>query len=105
MPELNRWLQIVEMSDAVSALVTGQIDSHLRGNYQFKFKLTSSMVIDFIGCYIIEVVCKYLFADLEPKPLIKRGSERRAARRLEEAKLQIQKEVEDAKRALESKNQ
>ncbi|KAG6837013.1 hypothetical protein H0H93_016220 [Arthromyces matolae] len=63
MPELNRWLQIVEMKDS------------------FKFRLTAIMVIDFAGCWIIEKVCKYLFADLEPKPMITRGRERREARR------------------------
>ncbi|KAF9261090.1 endoplasmic reticulum Ca-transporting P-type ATPase [Marasmius fiardii PR-910] len=63
MPELNRWLQIVEMKDS------------------FKFKLTLSMIIDFMGCWVIELGCKYLFASLEPKPMITRGRERREARR------------------------
>ncbi|KAF7313779.1 Cation-transporting ATPase [Mycena chlorophos] len=68
-PELNRWLQIVEMT------------------LSFRVKLTASMVIDFAGCYMIEVVCKYLFADLEPKEMITRGRERREQRRaLEEKK-------------------
>ncbi|KAG6878464.1 hypothetical protein C0993_006304 [Termitomyces sp. T159_Od127] len=68
MPELNRWLQIVEMKDS------------------FKFRLTSMMIIDFAGCWAIEKVCKRLFADLEPKPMITRGRERREARRnIEEA--------------------
>ncbi|EIW56082.1 endoplasmic reticulum Ca-transporting P-type ATPase [Trametes versicolor FP-101664 SS1] len=67
MPELNRWLQIVEMQDS------------------FKFRLTASMVIDFAGCWIIEKVCKALFANLEPKPMVTRGRERREKRRAEEA--------------------
>ncbi|TFK24085.1 endoplasmic reticulum Ca-transporting P-type ATPase [Coprinopsis marcescibilis] len=66
-PELNRWLQIVEMTDS------------------FKLRLTSSMVIDFIGCWIIEKVCKALFADLAPKPMVTRGHERREKRRIEQA--------------------
>ncbi|KAF6744001.1 endoplasmic reticulum Ca-transporting P-type ATPase [Ephemerocybe angulata] len=67
-PELNRWLQIVEMTS------------------DFKFKLTAAMAIDFVGCYIIEHGCKALFATLEPKPMITRGRDRREARRrLEEA--------------------
>jgi cation-transporting ATPase 13A1 len=45
------------------------------------------MVVDFLGCWVVEKLCKHLFADLEPKPLITRGRERREARRLEEAKL------------------
>ncbi|KAF9070693.1 hypothetical protein BDP27DRAFT_583143 [Rhodocollybia butyracea] len=68
MPEMNRWLQIVEMSSS------------------FKFKLTSSMIIDLAGCWIIENVCKYLFADLEPKPMVTSGRERREKRRAEQLK-------------------
>ncbi|KAF7293727.1 Cation-transporting ATPase [Mycena chlorophos] len=67
-PELNRWLQLVEMT------------------LSFRVKLTASMVIDFAGCYMIEVVCKYLFADLEPKDIITRGRERREQRRVLEEK-------------------
>ncbi|KAF9233403.1 hypothetical protein BU15DRAFT_90366 [Melanogaster broomeanus] len=69
MPEMNRWLQIVEMETS------------------FKVKLTSVMVADFVGCWVVEKLCKHLFADLEPKPMVTRGRERREARRLEEAKL------------------
>jgi cation-transporting ATPase 13A1 len=42
------------------------------------------MIIDFIGCWAIETVCKYLFADLEPKSMITRGRERRERRRATE---------------------
>ncbi|KAI0748843.1 endoplasmic reticulum Ca-transporting P-type ATPase [Fomes fomentarius] len=66
LPELNRWLQIVEMKDL------------------FKLKLTGTMVVDFVGCYVIEQVCKRLFANLEPKPMVTRGRERRERRRAEE---------------------
>ncbi|KAJ3512145.1 hypothetical protein NMY22_g15418 [Coprinellus aureogranulatus] len=70
-PELNRWLQIVEMTD------------------YFKIRLTLAMAIDFVGCWAVEKACKALFADLQPKPMITRGRERREARRrLEEAKEQ-----------------
>lgn len=44
------------------------------------------MLADFVGCYAIEVVCKYLFADLQPKELVTRGRERREARRALEAR-------------------
>ncbi|PCH41918.1 endoplasmic reticulum Ca-transporting P-type ATPase [Wolfiporia cocos MD-104 SS10] len=65
-PELNRWLQIVEMDKV------------------FEAKLTATMIVDFVGCWLIEVVCKRLFADLEPKAMITRGRERREARRAAE---------------------
>ena len=40
------------------------------------------MIVDFIGCWAIEVLCKYLFADLEPKRMVTKGRERREQRRL-----------------------
>ncbi|KAJ3573618.1 hypothetical protein NP233_g2332 [Leucocoprinus birnbaumii] len=80
MPELNRWLQIVEMADS------------------FKFRLTMTMVLDFTGCWAIEKVCKYLWADLEPKAMITRGRERREQRRLKE-------EMEKAAQAVTDKTE
>jgi len=71
MPELNRWLQIVIMEDS------------------FKFKLTASMAIDFVGCWLVEITCKAVFADLAPKPFITRGRERRELRRQEEEKAKM----------------
>ena len=56
------------------------------------------MIVDFAGCWVIEVVCKYLFAELEPKKMVTRGRERREKRR-------AQQEVEKANgtEALEAK--
>ncbi|KAL6304468.1 endoplasmic reticulum Ca-transporting P-type ATPase [Sparassis latifolia] len=73
-PELNRWLQIVEM-DAT-----------------FKFKLTTTMIVDFAGCWLIEIVCKHLFADLEPKLMVTRGRERRESRRVNQEQQREKKE-------------
>ncbi|EIW70519.1 hypothetical protein TREMEDRAFT_43233 [Tremella mesenterica DSM 1558] len=67
-PELNRWLQLVEMTSS------------------FRIKLTLSMIIDFAGCFVVEKVCKALFADLEPAEIVTRGRERRESRRLLEEK-------------------
>lgn len=47
------------------------------------------MVADFAGCFIIEKTCKHLFADLEPKELVTRGSERRIKRREEEERVRV----------------
>lgn len=52
--------------------------------FQFKFRLTVTMIIDFAGCWVIEKICKFLFADLEPKAMITRGRERREKRRAQE---------------------
>ncbi|KDQ06001.1 hypothetical protein BOTBODRAFT_39852 [Botryobasidium botryosum FD-172 SS1] len=68
MPEMNRWLQIVEMETI------------------FKVKLTTVMAADFAGCWLVEIVCKWLFADLAPKPMVTRGRERREKRRAEEVR-------------------
>lgn len=81
-PELNRWLQVVEMDNAVSRSFD-HVCSRLI-HQQFKLRLTASMMIDFIGCWVIESVCKYLFADLEPKSIVTRGRERRERRRATE---------------------
>jgi len=85
MPELNRWLQIVEMEDSVRELYVSLRHDNILTPWrraQFKFKLTASMVVDFLGCWIIEVLCKLLFADLEPKAMVTKGRERREKRRL-----------------------
>jgi len=50
------------------------------------------MLIDFAGCWIIEKICKRLFADLEPKPMVTRGRERRERRRLLEESEKRQEE-------------
>ncbi|WRT66585.1 uncharacterized protein IL334_003544 [Kwoniella shivajii] len=86
-PELNRWLQLVEMTSS------------------FKFKLTTSMVLDFVGCWAIEKSCKVLFASLEPAEMVTRGRERREKRRLEEEKQKVQLEQEKALLEIEKKVQ
>lgn len=45
------------------------------------------MVIDFAGCWLVEIVCKALFADLAPKPIVLRGRERREKRRAEQERV------------------
>ena len=52
------------------------------------------MIADFAGCWLIEILCKALFADLEPKPLVTRGRERREKRRAEEAASREQASVD-----------
>jgi len=54
------------------------------------------MILDFVGCGVIEKACKYLWADSEPKAMITRGRERREQRRLKE-KEQLAQNVVDNK--------
>jgi cation-transporting ATPase 13A1 len=56
------------------------------------------MIIDFIGCWVIEQVCKYLFADLEPKSIVTRGRERRERRRAAEELARRTQESGDEKK-------
>lgn len=66
-PELNDKLRLVPFSD------------------DFKVKLTAMMIIDFLGCYVIEKVLKRAFSDYRPKDIairrpdqLKREEERKA---------------------------
>jgi cation-transporting ATPase 13A1 len=56
------------------------------------------MVIDFIGCWAIESVCKYLFADLEHKSMVTRGRERRERRRAAEELIAQSQQVDNEKK-------
>lgn len=51
------------------------------------------MLADFIGCWIVEIACKHLFADIAPKPFVTRGRERRELRRAEEERLKSEEAV------------
>ena len=63
---------------------------------KFQTRLTAAMIIDFAGCWVIEKVCKHLFADLEPKPMVTRGRERREERRRIEEEAKAKALVDDA---------
>jgi hypothetical protein len=56
------------------------------------------MLADFAGSWLVEAICKRLFANLEPKPLVTRGRERREARRAEEVRRLIEeKRIQEEK--------
>ena len=50
------------------------------------------MVIDFAGWFVVEHACKWLFADLEPKEIIQHGRARCDAWRIEEERIQAERE-------------
>ena len=72
-PEINEKLKLVKFSDA------------------FKFTMTTVMILDYVGCYIIEKGLKWAFSDFRPKDIAIRrpdqikAEEERKARELEEA--------------------
>jgi manganese-transporting P-type ATPase len=77
-PELNEQLRLVKFTS------------------EFKWTLTSLMVIDFCGCWVVERVFKSLFSDFRPKDIaikrpdqVKRDDERRrvAAEKAEEERV------------------
>jgi manganese-transporting P-type ATPase len=92
----------------------------------FKFTMTATMVIDYVGCYVIEKVLKALFSDYKPKDIAVRrpdqlareerrkeqalkdkikAEEEKAAKEVEEAERKLQEQVEEAERKLQEKAQ
>jgi manganese-transporting P-type ATPase len=56
------------------------------------------MAADFVGCWLVEILCKALFADLVPKKLITKGRERRELRRQEEERIKFEIALQAAKK-------
>ncbi|KAK4142193.1 uncharacterized protein C8A04DRAFT_13438 [Dichotomopilus funicola] len=80
-PELNEAMKLVPFTDT------------------FKTTMTMVMVLDYVACYVIEVVLKYLFSDLKARDIAERRPEqleRERARKAVEAKKK--EEEEEAKR-------
>lgn len=78
--------------------------------YDFKVVMTTTMVVDYLACYVIEKVLKALFSDYKPKDIAARRPDQlaREQKRIEDAKLEAikaeeekaQKEVEQLERTL-----
>ncbi|KAK5728952.1 putative cation-transporting ATPase 1 [Elasticomyces elasticus] len=70
-------------------------------NMDFKIKLTSTMVLDYVGCWTVEKVLKTLFSDIKPKDIAERRPdqlERERKRHAEEqAKIDLEKEMKAGK--------
>ena len=62
---------------------------------EFKITMTTVMVLDYCGCWIIEKVLKNLFSDFRPKDIAERRPEQiereEARRREEEEKIHAEK--------------
>lgn len=67
-PELNRWLQLVEMDFSVSAASNDLPGALSDASLQFRLKLTTCMVIDYVGAWAVNSVLKRTLADVSPKP-------------------------------------
>lgn len=79
-PDVNSWLKLVPFTT------------------QFKVEMTSVMVLDYIGCWVVERVLKTLFSDYRPKDIAMRRPDQLAK---EQRRLQIEHEA--AQRAIEEK--
>lgn len=82
-PELNAAMKLVPFKD------------------EFKTTMTAVMIIDYVACYLIEVVFKALFSDLRARDIAERRPEqleREKARKAEEEKKRL---IEEEKKAEE----
>ena len=78
-PEINEKLKLVPFST------------------EFKFIMTGLMVVDFVGCYVIEVVLKHLSSDFRPKDIAVRRDDQLKAEDARKAKEAYEKLEEDKK--------
>lgn len=76
-PEINEKLRLVPFST------------------EFKITMTTVMVLDYVGCWIVEKVLKYLFSDYRPKDIAVRRPDQLER---EEARKRLEIEEADRKR-------
>jgi cation-transporting ATPase 13A1 len=70
----------------------------------FKTTMTATMIIDYVGCYVIEKVLKALFSDFKPKDIAVRRPDqlaREEQRREQALKDKIREEEEKAAKEIE----
>jgi cation-transporting ATPase 13A1 len=71
----------------------------------FKFTMTAVMILDYVGCYVIEKILKSLFSDYRPKDIaIRRPDQlaREEARREQALKDKYKAEEEKAAKEIEA---
>lgn len=69
--------------------------------HEFKTTLTAIMIIDFVACYLIEVVLKRLFSDFRPRDIAERRPEQLERERARKAEEQRVKDEEEERKRLE----
>ncbi|KAL9104289.1 MAG: hypothetical protein Q9163_000730 [Psora crenata] len=78
-PELNEKLKLVPFTS------------------EFKMIMTAVMIVDYAGCYAVEVVLKYLYSDYRPKDIAVRRDDQIKAEESRKAKELYERLGEDAK--------
>jgi cation-transporting ATPase 13A1 len=68
---------------------------------EFKTTMTTVMVLDYVACYLIEVVLKFLFSDLRARDIAERRPEQLERERTRKAVEAKAKEEEEEKKRLE----
>lgn len=76
-PEINTKLKLVPFST------------------EFKVIMTAVMVVDYVGCFIVEKVLKYLYSDFRPKDI--------AVRREDQLRAEESRKAREALEALEER--
>ncbi|KAL2127501.1 hypothetical protein VTI74DRAFT_10633 [Chaetomium olivicolor] len=82
-PELNEAMKLVPFKD------------------EFKTTITAVMVLDYVACYVIEVVLKYLFSDLKARDIAERRPEQLERERVRKAEETKKKEEEEERKRME----
>lgn len=81
-PELNEAMKLVPFTD------------------QFKTTMTAVMVLDYVACYVIEVVLKWLFSDLKARDIAERRPDQLERERTrKEAERKVREDDDEKRRA------
>ncbi|KAK4172373.1 putative type V cation-transporting ATPase [Triangularia setosa] len=76
-PELNQQMKLVPFTQ------------------EFKTTMTAVMVLDYVACYVIEIVLKFLFSDLKARDIAERRPEQLERERVRKAEEKKKKEEEE----------
>ena len=80
-PEINEKLKLVPFST------------------EFKVIMTAVMIVDYVGCYVIEKVLKYLYSDYRPKDIAVRRQDQIRAEDSRKAK-EMYEQLEESKKVV-----
>ncbi|KAF7558358.1 hypothetical protein G7046_g5796 [Stylonectria norvegica] len=82
-PEMNEGMKLVPFSG------------------EFKTTMTAVMVVDYVACWLIEVVLKSLFSDYRPRDIAERRPDQLAREYARKSLIEAEKEQEEEKKRLE----
>lgn len=82
-PELNEQMKLVKFTD------------------EFKTTMTAIMVLDYAGCWLIEIILKRLFSDFRPRDIAVRRPDQNERERVRKEAEKAVKDAEEEKKRLE----